>query len=253
MEVIPAIDLRNGLVVRLYQGDYDNQTIYSTDPVKVACAFEDAGASRIHVVDLDGAFDGVPRNTHIYEALSRYIGIPFQIGGGLRTIEAVNEALAVGADRVIIGTIAITDRELVNRVIAEHGAQRIVVGLDTRDGFLAINGWTRNTRSNAVGAMTELAALGVGRFVYTDIGRDGTLTEPNFDALASLIRHTNRTDVTGDWPGKIELLASGGISSIPHLEQLADLGFAGAIVGRAIYTGAIDIATAVAAVMDRGK
>ncbi len=251
MEVIPAIDLREGRVVRLHQGDYGKQTVYATDPVAVAQAFEAAGAPRLHVVDLDGALEGAPRNTHVYEGIARSVRIPFQVGGGLRTFNAANEALAMGADRVVLGTAAVADSDLVDRVVAKHGAQRVVVGLDTRDGLVAIKGWTEGTPLSATELMTRAAARGIGHFVYTDIARDGTMTEPNFDAVAAMVHHARGLAVGGDWTGALSLTVAGGISTIAHLERLAGLGSASAIVGSAIYTGAIDLAEAVAALRDR--
>ena len=251
MEVIPAIDLREGQVVRLHQGDYGKQTVYSTDPVAVAQAFEAAGVPRLHIVDLDGALEGAPRNARVYEGIARNVRVPFQVGGGLRTLDAANEALAVGADRVVLGTAAVADTDLVGQVVAKHGAQRVVVGLDARDDLVAIKGWIEGTPVSATELMTRATATGVGHFVYTDIARDGTLTEPNFDAVAGMVRHAHGLVVEGDWTGGVALTVAGGISTIAHLERLADLGAAGAIVGSAAYTGAIDLAEAVAALRDR--
>lgn len=236
MEIIPAIDLKDGHCVRLYQGDFAQSTVYSADPVAVARRWVELGAARLHVVDLDGARNGQPTNTDAVLAIVQAVSIPVQLGGGLRREEDIDAALALGVERVILGTAAVEQAELVARLCARFGEQ-IAVGVDARDGRVATAGWTELADVLAIDLIARMAELGVRRVIYTDISRDGTLTEPNFAAMASLQR-----------PGGPAIIASGGIARIEHLQRLAALGVEGAIVGKALYTGAIDLAAALAAV-----
>jgi phosphoribosylformimino-5-aminoimidazole carboxamide ribotide isomerase len=238
MEIIPAIDLRQGQVVRLNQGDFNRQTTFSDDPLKVAREFVDAGAIRIHVVDLDGALEGGPQQSELYGSLAREIGVPLEVGGGFRAIEHVDIALAAGVGRVVLGTAAIADPGMVDQAIQKHGADRIVVGLDANNGKVAVSGWTETTDVDATDLMDQMFAVGVRRFVFTDIARDGTLTEPNFDSVAIMIQH-------GVALGGAHVIASGGIGELDHLRRLATLGAEGAIVGTAIYRGTIDLTEAI--------
>ena len=237
MQVIPAIDLRGGQVVRLRQGEYSQQTTYSDDPLAVAAQFARAGATRLHVVDLDGARDGTPGNARVYQRITREAGVAVQVGGGLRTAQAIDAVLAAGADRVVLGTAAVDDPELVRQAVASHGAERVVVGLDARDGMVAVKGWTEGTTIPVAELLARMAGLGVVRFIYTDIARDGTLTEPSFDNVAAVMRHAQQVGVA--------LIASGGISDAAQLSRLAALDVEGAIVGSALYTGALDLAEAI--------
>ena len=233
-EVIPAIDLRGGRCVRLYQGDFAKETVFSNDPVGVARRWEAAGAPRIHVVDLDGAASGRPVNTSIVEAIAGAVSIPIQVGGGLRTIEAIELLLARGAQRVVLGTSAAEDPALVGEAAQRFG-EAIVVGVDARDGLVATHGWVKAQAISAVDLIKRMEALDVRRFVYTDIARDGALTGPAVDSIGDLLASTGAA-----------IIASGGVSSLADLEQLAGLGIEGAIVGRAIYTGDVDLRRAVA-------
>jgi len=238
MEIIPAIDLRQGQVVRLNQGDFNRQTTFSDDPLKVAQGFVDAGAIRIHVVDLDGALEGGPQQSDLYGALARDISVPLEVGGGFRASEHVDTALAAGVGRVVLGTAAIADPDMVSEAVQKYGADRILVGLDANKGKVAVSGWTETTDINATDLMTQMFEVGVRRFVFTDIARDGTLTEPNFDAVAVMIQH-------GIALGGVHVIASGGIGELDHLRRLATLGAEGAIVGTAIYRGTVDLAEAI--------
>ena len=240
-EVIPAIDLRGGRCVRLYQGDFAKETVFSNDPVGVARRWEAAGAPRIHVVDLDGAASGRPVNTSIVEAIAGAVSIPIQVGGGLRTIEAIELLLARGAQRVVLGTSAAEDPALVGEAAQRFG-EAIVVGVDARDGLVATHGWVKAQAISAVDLIKRMEALDVRRFVYTDIARDGALTGPAVDSIGDLLASTGAA-----------IIASGGVSSLADLEQLAGLGIEGAIVGRAVYTGDVDLrrAVAMAATWDR--
>lgn len=235
MDIIPAIDLKDGRCVRLYQGDFAQVTVYSEDPLATARMWAAQGASRLHVVDLDGAKGGRPVNTDAVLAIINAMSVPVQLGGGLRREDDIVAALALGVERVILGTAAIADTEMVERVAARFGEQ-IVVGVDARDGMVATAGWTETADVRAIDLITRMAEMGVRRIIYTDIARDGTLTEPNYAALRELVRD--------DGPA---IIASGGIAEIDHLLRLADLGVEAAIVGKALYTGAIDLAAAIAA------
>ena len=235
MELIPAIDLKDGRCVRLYQGDFEQATVYSDDPVATARQWEEQGAARLHVVDLDGAKAGRPANIDAVLAIVSAVRIPVQLGGGLRREEDINAALALGVERVILGTAAVESADLVSRVVARFG-QQVIVGVDARDGMVATAGWTSTADVRAADLIAHMSDLGVQRFIYTDISRDGTLTEPNFAAMAELIQ-----------PGGPAIVASGGIAKIDHLTRLAELGAEGAIVGKALYAGAFGLPDALAA------
>jgi phosphoribosylformimino-5-aminoimidazole carboxamide ribotide isomerase len=237
--VIPSIDLRGGRVVRLREGDYARETAYAEEPVIVAERFAAAGARWLHVVDLDAA-RGEPRQTPAIErVVAEMTGrMSCQIGGGLRDERAVEATLAAGAARVVLGTSAIVDPALVGRLIERHGPDRVVAALDVRDGRALGGGWLPGAPDRAVEAALEgLADVGVGLFVVTSIARDGGLGGPDLDLLARVIAADR---------GRV--IASGGISSIAHLEAVRALGCDGAIVGRAIYEGHLDLRAAVLAV-----
>lgn len=233
MIILPAIDIKDGRCVRLYQGDYAQVTTYDTDPVQVALRWQAAGASWLHLVDLDGAAQGYPVNADLIGRIKRATTLHIEVGGGMRSLDHVQQILALGIDRVILGTIAITDRALLQETLARHGAA-IMVGLDARNGQVAISGWRETSAVKAVDLAKELSALGVQHFIYTDIARDGALTGPNFAALAEM-----RAAVSS------ALIASGGVSSLADLHALAKSGVEGAIVGKAIYTGDVDLAIAI--------
>ena len=235
MEVIPSIDLKDGRCVRLYQGDYQQETVYSDDPLAVAADWQEQGASRLHVVDLDGAAEGIPANLHVITAIVERLTIPVQVGGGIRSVATAETLLGAGVARVVIGTAAVTEPSIVQSLCERHGGQRVVVALDARDGRVAINGWRENTSVSVMELAEDVKALGVVRLLYTDISRDGTLTEPNFVANASLVEETG-----------MAVQASGGIASLEHLRRLARTGVEGAILGRALYTGDIKLAEAIA-------
>ena len=236
MDIIPAIDLRSGLCVRLHQGDYLKQTVYSDDPVGVALRWQREGASRLHVVDLDGAATGKPVNFDVIVDIAAKIDILLQVGGGIRSQETAELLLDGGADRVVLGTAAVEDPGLIRRLCERWGGDSVVVAVDARDGQVAIKGWTEGTSVSAATLVERMEVLDVGRFLYTDISRDGTLTQPNFGAIRELVHHT-----------KYPILASGGISSTEHVVRLADIGVEGAILGSALYTGAVDLQNAIQA------
>jgi phosphoribosylformimino-5-aminoimidazole carboxamide ribotide isomerase len=235
MEVIPAIDLKSGHCVRLYQGDYQKETVYSDDPLSVALAWQEQGAPRLHLVDLDGAALGRPTNLEAITAIIKRLDIPVQVGGGIRDMETAEILLLAGVGRVVIGTAAIEEPSLVEGFCRKHGSERVVVAVDARNGQVAIKGWREDTQVSALELARQMAGLGVCRLLYTDISRDGTLTGPNLDANALLVQKTG-----------LAVLASGGIASLEHIRRLAATGVEGAIIGRALYTGDIKLAEAIA-------
>jgi phosphoribosylformimino-5-aminoimidazole carboxamide ribotide isomerase len=225
MEVIPAIDIKGGKCVRLYQGDYSMETVYSDNPVEMAMKWQSLGATRLHIVDLDGAEIGVPRNLETITRINDAVWIPLQVGGGIRSMKTMEELLKMGIDRIIMGTAAVEDHELVKEACHRFG-QSIVIGIDARDGKVATRGWKSETDLTAADLAMSMAKLGARRFIYTDISRDGTLTEPNFVSTFELIDSI-----------RYPIIASGGVSSVIHLKLLDKLGVEGAIIGRALYTG----------------
>lgn len=236
VEVIPAIDIRGGNCVRLYQGDYDQETIFSDDPVEVALEWQSLGAPRLHIIDLDGAASGEVSNLGIIKELASTVLVPTQFGGGIRRMETVEQLLKIGIERLILATAAVENEKLVAEACRRFG-ESIIVSLDAREGRIAVHGWRRETRLDAIEMAKSVVELGVKRFIYTDISRDGTLTEPNFVAIAELINTI-----------RLPVIASGGISSLVHLKMLKQLGAEAAIVGKALYTGEINFKQALAAV-----
>ena len=241
MEVIPAVDIRGGRCVRLYQGDYDRETVFSEDPVAMARHWERLGAPRLHVVDLDGARAGRPVNDRVIEELLSTVGIPVQVAGGIRQLDVIGRYLEMGAGRVVLGTAAVRDQPLVSRACATF-PEAVVVAVDARRGLVATAGWREASGETPAGLMRRLEELGVPRFIFTDISRDGTLHGPNFTAIGRLLR-AFRTPV----------IASGGVTTVEHLRRLAKLGAEGAIVGLALYDGGLELGEALAAVQGAGR
>lgn len=235
MEIIPAIDMQDSRCVRLYQGDFQRVTVYDDDPVAVARRWVAQGAQRLHLVDLDGARSGHPVHTDIIRAIVRSVDAPVQLGGGLRSAAAVERALELGVQRVILGTAAVQDPELIRQLVEQFG-DAIAIAVDARNGMAATSGWTETATISAVDLVERMAALGVRRVIYTDIARDGTLSEPNIATTRALVRR-----------GGPAIIASGGISTVDHLRRLAAVGVEGAIVGRALYTGDLSLRDALAA------
>jgi phosphoribosylformimino-5-aminoimidazole carboxamide ribotide isomerase len=236
IEVIPAIDLRGGKCVRLYQGDYNEETVFSDDPLDVALKWQSMGAPRLHIVDLDGAATGEIRNLEIIREIAEAILIPTQLGGGIRDLDTIQSLLKAGVERVILGTAAVENPALVKEACRKF-RESIVIGIDAREGRVAIKGWQRDTDLMAIEFAESMIELGARRFIYTDINRDGTLTEPNFAAIAELVEAI-----------QVPVIAAGGISSINHLKMLDKLGVEGAITGKALYTGDINLKEALAAI-----
>lgn len=240
MEIIPAIDIRDGKCVRLDQGDFAREIVFSDDPVAVARRWEADGATRIHVVDLDGAREGRPVMADLIARVIAAVGVPVEVGGGIRDVLTVKHYISSNADRVVLGTAAVKDEAtLVNALALYPG--RIVVGVDARDGIVMTEGWLEASEVTAIDLVRQLSALGVRRVIYTDISHDGMLGGPNFESIAALAAQARAFAVP------VAVVAAGGVSSVEHLQRLADLGVEGAIVGKALYTGAINLREALAA------
>jgi phosphoribosylformimino-5-aminoimidazole carboxamide ribotide isomerase len=235
MEIIPAIDIRGGRCVRLYQGDYGQETVFNEDPVAAALAWQSQRARWLHIVDLDGAAAGAPRNTEVIEEIMKACGLSIELGGGIRQEDAAEQLLRQGISRLVLGTAAIEDRGLVDKLCQRFG-EAIAVSLDARDGKIAVHGWQKDTVSEVLHLSCEMVAAGVRRLIYTDIKRDGTLTEPNFDMIKRLIAQTD-----------ISVIVAGGISRLEHLDKIRELGAEGAIIGKALYTGDINLGEAIIA------
>ena len=236
MQLFPAIDLRGGRVVRLYQGDYSQETVYDQDPCAVARRFQEAGARFLHVVDLDGAKDGTLANFDTIAAIAGQGGLYIEVGGGIRTPETVEAYLSAGVSRVILGTAAVTD-EVFLRSMAETYGERIAVGVDIKDGFVAIRGWTESSEIPYAQFCENMIRLGIRTVICTDISRDGAMKGSNLSLYRELAEH---------YPA-LDIIASGGVSSIDDVRALASLGLYGAIIGKAYYIGAIDLAEALEA------
>ena len=233
MQIFPAIDLRGGQVVRLYQGDYDQMTVYSADPCAIARQFLEAGAKNLHVVDLDGAKDGTLANFKTIEALTRQGGLYIEVGGGIRTEERIRQYLDLGVGRCILGTIAVKDFAFTARMAQTHG-DKIAVGVDARDGYVAVNGWKELSREKGVDFCRRLRDAGVGAVIYTDISRDGAEKGTNLAVYREL------ANIEG-----LAVTASGGVSSLEELRQLQAMGTRAAILGKALYTGRLDLKTVI--------
>ncbi len=226
MIVIPAIDLRGGRCVRLVRGDFSRETIYGDDPVAMARHWAEAGATILHVVDLDGAAAGMPQQTAIIAAICAAIAIPVEVGGGLRTLADIEATIAAGVSRVVLGTAAIDNPELVTAALAVYGLERIILGLDARDGYVATGGWLETSSVRAVDLARAMAARGVRNVVATDISRDGTRSGPNIAFLAEVAT------------SGLAVIASGGVKDRGHLDALATVpGVEAVITGTALYTG----------------
>jgi len=228
MTIYPAIDIRGGKCVRLKQGRYDDITIFSDDPAKMAMQFQNAGAKYLHVVDLDAA-RGDGDNRGIIKTIAKELNIPVQVGGGIRTMADIEEVLGFGVSRVIIGTSAVKDPEMIKEAVKEFG-NSIAVGIDAKDSYVAIEGWEKTSKIKAVEHAINMEALGVQTIIYTDIATDGMLAGPNILAMSEMVNKV-----------KMDVIASGGVSSLKDIRHLKEVGVAGVIVGKAIYTGDVDL------------
>ena len=233
MEIIPAIDIRCGRCVRLYQGDYNRETVFDEDPVTAALTWYSQGARWLHIVDLDGAVAGEPRNMEAVRQIARETSLSIELGGGIRQEDVAERLLRQGVSRMVLGTAAVEDRELVEKLCRRFG-EAVAVSLDARDGKIAVHGWQEDTVFEVLRLSREMVDAGVRRLIYTDIKRDGTLTGPNFDMIKRLIAETN-----------VPVIVAGGISRLDHLRRISELGAEGAVIGKALYTGDINLAEAI--------
>ncbi len=234
MRLYPAIDIIDGQCVRLSQGDYQKKTTFSEDPLAVAKKWEEQGGEFLHLVDLDGAKTGDMPNFNLIISIARELKIPVEIGGGIRNMDAVSRYLDNGVNRVILGTAAIRNPEFVKEAVEKYG-DRIVVGIDAKDGMVAISGWEEVSSVSALELAGQMEKLGVKTIIYTDIATDGMLKGPNVSAMEEMVNHVS-----------VDVVASGGVSSLADLELLSKTGIEGAIVGKALYTGHMELDKAVA-------
>lgn len=239
MELWPAIDLRGGRAVRLRQGDYDRETVFDADPLDVARRFVAAGARRLHIVDLDGAREGLPRQVDLVARIAAVAGVPIQIGGGIRTLEGVRRYAALGVARFVVGSIAVERPDLLAELAGEWPG-RVVLGLDARDGRVAVRGWRETSAVTVADVIGRHVGLPLAAVVFTDIATDGMLGGPNLASLAAVIGAT-----------PLPVVASGGIATAADITAVARLGAAGCIVGRALYDGGLDLTAALGAAGDR--
>ena len=233
MLIYPAIDLFGGKAVRLYKGDYAQMTVYHDDPTAVAADFRNSGATHIHLVDLEGAKSGTTPNLDTVIAIKRATKAFCEVGGGIRSMKVVRRYLDAGIDRVILGTAAVTDEAFLREAVAAYG-ERIAVGIDIRDGFVAIQGWTEKTQENALDFCGKMQAIGVKTLICTDISKDGAMEGANHSLYRTLSQQFD-----------MNIIASGGVSSLEDVQKLAKLKIHGAIIGKAYYTGAVDLKTAI--------
>ncbi|MCX6732487.1 MAG: 1-(5-phosphoribosyl)-5-[(5-phosphoribosylamino)methylideneamino]imidazole-4-carboxamide isomerase [Candidatus Roizmanbacteria bacterium] len=229
MKIIPAIDIRNGKCVRLFQGDYNQETIYDSNPIVVAQKWESQGAQTLHLVDLDGAKEGRLININSIKEIINVISIPIQVGGGIRSITSIIELIKIGVSKIILGTVAIEDKYLLNKAIDLYG-DKIVVSLDSKDGALMKQGWLKKTNKKLLSTVQQLKNSGVRSIIFTDISKDGTMTEPNYKVIQTLISKTN-----------MDLIVAGGVSSIEQIIKLKEMNIDSVIIGKALYEGKINL------------
>lgn len=235
MKIYPAIDLRGGQVVRLTKGDYDQMTVYASDPAEIARGFAAQGAEYLHVVDLDGAKDGSLANFEAVTAIAKAADLFAEVGGGIRDMGRIEKYLSLGVDRCILGTAAVNNPAFLREALAEFG-KHIAVGVDAKDGFVAVAGWLEVTEKRGIDFCCELRDMGVGTVIYTDIARDGMLSGPNHDLYAQLSEISD-----------LDVIASGGVTTVSDVQRLAATGIHGAIIGKALYTGRISLQEALEA------
>lgn len=233
MRIYPAIDIKDGQCVRLLRGSFDDVTVYGNNPAEMAKRWESEGGEFIHVVDLDGALKGHGVNAAAIREICQSVNVPVQTGGGIRTMEDIEAKLACGINRVIIGTKAVSDADFVKKAVEKYG-DKIVIGIDAKDGMVAIEGWEKTSEWKAVDFAKKMESIGVKTVVYTDIATDGTLQGPNVEAMKEMVESVD-----------IDIIASGGVGNIEHIKSLIPTGVEGVIVGRALYTNSIDLKEAV--------
>ncbi len=235
MIIYPAVDIKDGRCVRLLQGEFDKVTVYSDDPLEMALKWESLGAEYLHVVDLDGARTGEPKNISITSKIAAKLNIPVQLGGGIRSIETIEKVISMGIRRVILGTSAVKNPDLVKQAV-ENFRENIVMGIDAKDGKVAIDGWEKTSEFTAIDFANKMVELGAKTIIYTDISRDGMLTGPNLDAMREMAQSVDA-----------EIIASGGVSNLKDIKNLKETGVSGVIVGKALYTGNVDLQEAIKA------
>ena len=235
MKIYPAIDIKDGKCVRLLRGSFDDVTVYGDNPAEMARKWESLGGEYIHVVDLDGALKGHGVNAESIKKICKAVNVPVQTGGGIRSISDIEAKLECGISRVIIGTKAVSDAEFVKEAVKRYG-DKIVIGIDAKDGMVAIEGWEKTSEYRAVEFAKKMEEIGVKTIIYTDIATDGTLMGPNVDAMREMVNNTN-----------MDIIASGGIGNIEHIKALIPTGVEGVITGRALYTGNINLCDAIKA------
>lgn len=233
MIIFPAIDLFSGKAVRLYKGDYSEMTVYSNNPIEIAERFLSAGATHIHIVDLEGAKDGTTPNINIVEEITKKTGLFVEVGGGIRNMETLDKYMAAGVGRAILGTAAVTDEEFLIAAVKKYG-DRIAVGADIKDGFVAIKGWISKSEYTPDAFFSRMQNLGVSTIICTDVSRDGAMRGTNLDLYRELGERYS-----------VNVIASGGVSSLDDVRALAEMKLYGAIIGKAYYTGAIDLDLAI--------
>lgn len=235
MRIYPAIDIIDGACVRLVQGDYSQKTKFADDPIEVALRWQNMGGEFIHIVDLDGAKSGTMPNFDLISGIAKALDVPIEVGGGIRTMEAVEKYLSGGVQRVIIGTSALNSPEFVEEAVLKYGG-RIAVGIDAKDSMVAVNGWEEVSRTSALELATSMEKIGVEHIIYTDIATDGMLKGPNLGAMEEMVSSV-----------KTNIIASGGVTSLEDVVALKDVGVEGAIIGKALYTDRISLEEAIAA------
>ncbi|HFK1451677.1 TPA: 1-(5-phosphoribosyl)-5-[(5-phosphoribosylamino)methylideneamino]imidazole-4-carboxamide isomerase [Bacillus pacificus] len=229
MEIFPAIDLKKGRCVRLYQGEFSKETVMNEDPVAQAIIFEKLGAKRLHIVDLDGAVAGESLNLSVIERICKAVRIPVQVGGGIRSLVAVEKLFSVGVDKVILGTVALYDKTFLEEAVFLY-KEKIIVGIDAKNGFVATRGWLDVSEISYIDLAKQMENVGVQTIVFTDISKDGTLTGPNIEQLELLQKSVST-----------RLIASGGVASIQDVKKLNDMNIYGVIIGKALYEKTIDL------------
>lgn len=233
MVVIPAVDIKNGKCVRLKQGNFNDETVYSGDPVTVAKRWESEGARILHVVDLDGAKNGMVTNFDVIAKILEIVKIPVQVGGGIQNREILEMLLSTGVDKVILGTLALENEDLLNKLLEEF-ADQLIVALDSRDGKLTKKGWQENTEKDLLITAQKLEKLGVKKFIYTNVLKDGTLTKPDYSEIEVLVQTI-----------KVPIIVAGGVSSIADIKNLKSLNVEAVVIGKALYEGKIDLKEAI--------
>lgn len=236
MRIYPAIDIKDGKCVRLLRGNFNDVTVYGDNPAQMAKKWEALGGEYIHVVDLDGALKGHGVNAEVIKEICNSVSVPVQTGGGIRSMADIEAKLSCGISRVIIGTKAVSDAEFVREAVKKYG-DKIVIGIDAKDGMVAIEGWEKTSEFTAVEFGKKMADLGVKTIIYTDIATDGTLMGPNVAAMAEMVKATG-----------INIIASGGIGTVEHIKSLIPTGVEGVICGRALYTGDVKLDEAINAI-----